>query len=107
MLFNQKRMFSWSTVTIIVLIVTLVSVVHLFFYPFVPSFDYFRQYQNSCIPINSTKSTHNNIISNQTKFAVDLHNGVVYRGAPWKNEVGQWLAGCDSVTSAVKVIEVL
>uniref|UniRef100_M1BR40 Exostosin family protein n=1 Tax=Solanum tuberosum TaxID=4113 RepID=M1BR40_SOLTU len=110
MWFKQKRMCSWSSVTIIASIVTLVSVVHLFLYPVVPSLDYFRQYKNSCIPINSTKSTqptHNNIIiSNQTKFPLDLHNGVVYRGAPWKNQVGQWLAGCDSITSPLKVIEV-
>ncbi|XP_055801254.1 uncharacterized protein LOC129870475 isoform X2 [Solanum dulcamara] len=120
---NQKRMCSWSTVAVVASIVTLVSVVHLFLYPIVPSFDYLRQFQNSCIPINtSNSSSHNNIISTEgskinlgtsptpiidlnAKFPVDLHNAVIYRGAPWKEEVGRWLAGCDSNTSAVKVVE--
>lgn len=121
---NQKRTCSWSSVAVVASIVTLVSVVHLFLYPIVPSFDYLRQFQNSCIPINtSNSSSHNNIISTEgskinlgtspspiidldAKFPVDSHNAVVYRGAPWKEEVGRWLAGCDSNASAVKVVEV-
>ncbi|MCE5167018.1 hypothetical protein HAX54_033859 [Datura stramonium] len=135
----QKRRRSWSTVAAVASIVTLVSVVHLFLYPVVPSLDYFRQFQNSCISINrssegeqiilkngksteglqknatgilSTEGSERNLDTNpmpmidlNDKFPVDLYNAVVYRGAPWKAEVGQWLAGCESNTSAVKVVE--
>lgn len=130
---NQKRLCSWSTVAVVASIVTLVSVVHLFLYPVVPSLDYFRQFQNSCIAINtsnssqgenkSTQGSHKNIISTEgsetnfattpmpmidlnAKFPVDLHNAVVYRTAPWKHEVGRWLARCDLNTFPVKVVEV-
>ncbi|KAJ8528549.1 hypothetical protein K7X08_022241 [Anisodus acutangulus] len=135
----QKWRCSWSTVAAVASIVTLVSVVHLFLYPIVPSLDYFRTFQNSCVPINRSNEGEKIILKNDTstegsqknatgsistegsernldtspmpmidlnvKFPTDLHNAVVYRGAPWKAEVGRWLSGCDSNTSAVKVVE--
>ena len=98
-------------------IVVLVSVVHLFLFPVVPSLDYFsaRQPQNSCIPINgSIKGGKDKVVKNtqpvpnlDVRFPVDLHKAVVYRGAPWKAEIGRWLSGCNSITTAVKVFEVL
>lgn len=137
----QKWRCSWSLVASVASIVTLVSVVHLFIYPVAPSLDYFRPFQNSCVPINrsnegekislkdiksiegrknnatdsiSTEGNERNpdsrspipMVDLNVNFSSDLHNSVVYRGAPWKAEVGRWLAGCDSNTSAVKVIEV-
>ncbi|OIT00786.1 PREDICTED: uncharacterized protein LOC109229226 [Nicotiana attenuata] len=136
----QKWRCSWSLMVSVASIVTLVSVVHLFIYPVAPSLDYFRPFQNSCVPINrsneaekiilkdnksiedrknnatdsiSTEGSQSNpdtrspisTVDLNVNFPSDLHNSVVYRGAPWKAEVGRWLAGCDSNTSAVKVIE--
>ncbi|XP_060214923.1 uncharacterized protein LOC132641756 isoform X2 [Lycium barbarum] len=135
----QKWKCSWSTVAAVASIVTLVSVVHLFLYPVVPSLDYLRTFQNSCVNINrsneaekiilkddksaesSQKNTTGNIstdgsernvdtratpmIDLNVKFPVDLQNAMVYRGAPRKGEVSRWLAGCNSNTSTVKVVE--
>ncbi|CAN4099793.1 unnamed protein product [Withania somnifera] len=129
----HKQRSSWSNVAAVVSIVILVSVVHLFLYPVVPSLDYFRRSYIPKIVSNSselqnyksieaghknltdrtsTEGSERNLGTNpmptidlNVKFPVDLHNAVVYRGAPWKAAVGRWLAGCHSNTSAVKVIE--
>ncbi|GKV25754.1 hypothetical protein SLEP1_g35148 [Rubroshorea leprosula] len=111
----QKWKCSWSLVSSIASVIVLVSVVHLFLFPVVPSFDYFstRQVQNSCIPINASieRGTHNareNMqpgVSLDQKFPSDLHNAVVYRNAPWKANIGQWLSGCDVVTGVVNIVE--
>ncbi|CAK9157196.1 unnamed protein product [Ilex paraguariensis] len=128
MLSTQKWKCSWSLVASIASIVALVSVVHLFLFPVVPSLDYFsaRQFQNSCVPINgSIEGGKDNVPLNQSiegsrdkavqnpqqvldlnvQFPADLHNAVVYRGAPWKTEIGRWLSGCNSNTTAVKIVE--
>lgn len=95
----------------------MVSVVHLFLFPVVPSFDYFNsgRFQNSCAPIinGSVDSGKDNVVKNippvvdlDVRFPSDLHKAVVYRGAPWKAEIGRWLSGCDAVTTSVNVTEV-
>lgn len=47
------------------------------------------------------------IIDLSVQFPADSQNAVVYRGAPWKAEIGRWLSGCDVNTVAVKIVEVL
>ncbi|KAL0339629.1 UNVERIFIED_CONTAM: putative glucuronoxylan glucuronosyltransferase F8H [Sesamum radiatum] len=124
----QKRNCSWSLVASIASILALVSVVHLFLYPVVPSLDYLRlgQAQSSCLPVNGSVEVGemyepgiglNGGIKNYSKqnprpmvdlkvlFPADLHNAVTYRGAPWKAEIGRWLSGCDSNTMAVEIVE--
>ncbi|XP_057982420.1 uncharacterized protein LOC131167642 isoform X2 [Malania oleifera] len=100
----QKWKCSWSLVAAIASILGLVSAVHLFLYPLVPSFDYFsvRQVQNSCAPINSLTRGGLDL---DHRFPIDSHNALVYRGAPWKAKIGQWLAGCDSITAEVNIAE--
>ncbi|KAM7524539.1 hypothetical protein LguiA_014441 [Lonicera macranthoides] len=116
MLSFQKWGWSWSLLAGITSVVALVSVVHLFLFPVVPSFDYFnsRQFQNSCAPIinDSVDSGKDNVVKNippvvdlDARFPSDSHKAVVYRGAPWKAEIGRWLSGCDAVTTAVNVTE--
>ncbi|XP_071737540.1 uncharacterized protein [Rutidosis leptorrhynchoides] len=113
MFLAQKLNCSWSLVATVVSIVALVSVVQLFLFPAVPSFEYFgyKQVKDSCIPVNGTIDAGKNNIyrSNQqpliVRFPADLHNAVVYRGAPWKNEIGRWLSGCSSVATPIKVNE--
>lgn len=39
------------------------------------------------------------------RFPADLHQAVVYRGAPWKAEIGRWLSGCHSVVKEINVTE--
>ena len=106
----QRWKCSWSMVAIVASIVALVSVVHVFLYPVVPSFDYLsvRHAQNSCIPINeSTKGGKDNVLNLDARFPADLHRAVVYRGAPWKSEIGRWLSGCNPITTTIKVVEVV
>ncbi|XP_059646319.1 uncharacterized protein LOC132292199 isoform X1 [Cornus florida] len=106
----QKWKCSWSLVAAIASIVALVSVVHLFLFPLVPSFNYFNalQVQNSCLPINGSiigGKDNMSVLDLDVRFPSDLHKAVVYRSAPWKAEIGRWLSGCDSITTAVKVVE--
>lgn len=81
----------------------------MFLFPSVPSFDYFgyKQVKDSCIPINETINVENkHILPLNATFPADLHKAVVYRGAPWKAEIGQWLSACSSVATSIKVLEV-
>ncbi|KAL5981975.1 hypothetical protein ACLOJK_016042 [Asimina triloba] len=41
-----------------------------------------------------------------SRFPVDSHRAVNYRGAPWKAEVGRWLSSCDSIVTEIDIIEV-
>ncbi|KAH9648144.1 EGF-like domain-containing protein [Citrus sinensis] len=113
----EKWRFSWTLVATVASVLTLVSVVHLFLFPLVPSFDYFtarQQIQNSCVPIKeSAERVTNRVWENSPpqlnldhRFPADLHNAVVYRNAPWKAEIGRWLSGCDSVAKEVDLVEV-
>ncbi|KVH94734.1 Exostosin-like protein [Cynara cardunculus var. scolymus] len=109
----RKLNCSWSLVTAVASIIALVSVLHLSLFPAVPSFDYFRyrQVKDSCFPINRTiDGKKNNLLQDQqlplnARFPADGHKAVVYRGAPWKAEIGQWLSGCSSVAAPIKVLE--
>ncbi|KAJ0982339.1 hypothetical protein J5N97_010594 [Dioscorea zingiberensis] len=40
------------------------------------------------------------------QFPVDTHGSVIFRGAPWKPDIGSWLLSCGSVSSAIDVEEV-
>ncbi|KAL6958933.1 adenylosuccinate synthase [Sarracenia purpurea var. burkii] len=115
MLSIEKWKCSWSLVATVASIVALISVVHLFLFPVVPSFDYTsaRHAENYCMPLNgSIKGGKDNVVQNSRpvfnldlRFPDDLHNAVVYHGAPWKAVIGRWLSGCDSIAAAVKVVE--
>lgn len=113
-LFAQKRNCSYSLIGTIASIVALVSVVHLFFFNLGPSWDNFgiRQSQISCLATNETAIVGGDELPVEVplnldvRFPPDLHNAVVYRGAPWKAEIGRWFSGCDSVVKKVKIVEV-
>ncbi|KAL3819825.1 hypothetical protein ACJIZ3_005730 [Penstemon smallii] len=113
----QKWKCSWSLVASIASILALVSVVHLFLHPVVPSLEYFSlsQAQNSCFPVNETiKGVDNKDYSTQKsepeidlniRYPNDLHNAVTYGDAPWKPEIGRWLSGCNSNVKSVDIVE--
>lgn len=113
-LFSMKNWrCSWSLAATIASVVALVSLVHLFLFPLTPSFNYFKLAQDSCVPTNASAaelvSNHNKeepAIDLKRQFPADLHGAVVYKGAPWKAEIGRWLAGCDSVAKEVNISEV-
>ncbi|ONH95380.1 hypothetical protein PRUPE_7G067200 [Prunus persica] len=120
MLSIQKWKCSWSQIATIASIVALASIilgsiVHLFWFPLVPSFNYFSQAQNSCVPINgSAEAVIDNVKGNfkppidlDRQFPSDLHKAVVFRGAPWKAEIGRWLSGCDPISDEVNIVEVI
>lgn len=103
----------------------LVSVVHIFLVPAVPSFSYFSasQVQNRCVPINGSVeevaiqssnvgsidlargNSQPHLDLNHT-FPADLHGAVIHRNASWKAEIGQWLSACDEFTKETDIIEV-
>ncbi|KNA04136.1 hypothetical protein SOVF_202460 isoform B, partial [Spinacia oleracea] len=92
------------------LVVLLVSLVQFFWLPWKPTLDFFsiKQAQTTCIPLNeSSKGTESSLpgLDLACRFPVDLHSAVVYRGAPWKAEIGRWLSGCDSVVKEINVTE--
>lgn len=106
---------SWSQIATVASVIVLVSLVHLFLGPVVPSFDSFtvRQAQNLCGPSNesitqqvSQDSSEPAVVAFDRRFPADLHGAVVYRNASWKAEIGQWLSSCDAVATEVDIIEV-
>ncbi|XWS59169.1 hypothetical protein CRYUN_Cryun08bG0099000 [Craigia yunnanensis] len=113
----QKWKCSWSLVATVASVIVIVSVVHLFLFPIVPSFDYFsvRQVQYKCVPANeSAEQGADHVWGNikqgldlDHRFPSDLHNGVFYHNAPWKAEIGQWLSGCDAIAREVNIVETI
>ncbi|PSS21155.1 Glucuronosyltransferase 47 A [Actinidia chinensis var. chinensis] len=104
----QRWKCSWSLVATVASMVVLVSVVHVFLFPVVPSFDYLsvRHAQNSCIPINeSTKGGKDDVLNLDAWFPADLHKAVIYRSTPWKSKIGRWLSGCNPIITTIKVVE--
>jgi len=109
----QKANCSWSLLAAVGTLLVMLSVVHLFLFPLGPTLDYFsvRQAQTSCVPTNkSTKGIgsiqHNVELDLDHRFPADLHNAVIYRGAPWKAEIGRWLSGCDAIVEEIHITEV-
>ena len=114
MFFPQKWKCSWSLLGTVASVLALVSVAHFFLFPLAPSLEYFNKGQGkkSCTPINASTSGVDYDEKN-LKPSLDLdhrfpasHKSVVYRGAPWKAEIGRWLSGCDSIVAEVSIIEV-
>ncbi|KAL5137596.1 putative glucuronoxylan glucuronosyltransferase F8H [Glycine soja] len=104
---------SWSLAATIASVVALVSVVHLFLFPLTPTFNYFKIAQDSCFPTNASAEFPSNhdqerpAVDFKHQFPADLHGAFVYHGVPWKAEIGQWLAGCDSVIKDVNITEII
>ncbi|XP_076900987.1 uncharacterized protein LOC143555293 [Bidens hawaiensis] len=106
----QKLNYSLSLTTTIASTVALVLVIQLFVFLAVTPFDYLGYNQVIYSSIQTIEPQNTNSLQKQrqsleSRFPADLHNAVVYRGAPWKAEIGRWLTGCDSVASPIKVVE--
>lgn len=104
---------SWSTLVTTATLLAVITIVH---FSFFPSLDYFRvpQFYSSV----NNNSTTRGVGDNVTRIDVpvdDLENrlrgyfvnAVVYRGAPWKAEIGDWLSRCDATVVEIDVVEVL
>lgn len=111
----QKWKCSWSYVVTIASIVALVSLLDLFLFHSVPYSSYLgsMQIRKSCISGNcSSQGGFDELMQNppplidlNAQFPADLHQAVVYNGAPWKAEIGRWLSGCNSNATALKISE--
>lgn len=44
--------------------------------------------------------------STTDQFVFDSFGGVVYRGVPWRSEIGKWLSICGSTSSQLDIVEV-
>ncbi|KAJ8761737.1 hypothetical protein K2173_004546 [Erythroxylum novogranatense] len=116
MMFVHKWKCSWCLIATIVSVAALVSVVHLFLFPVIPSLDFFSacQVQNTCVPVTESADNLSNIVSGNSlvtdldhRFPEDSHKAVVYRNAPWKAAIGRWLSGCDSIATEIKINEII
>lgn len=88
-------------------LVMLVTAVHVFMVPILPSsLDYFGA--RSSISRQRNELPGVGVVDSRLRgqFPSDSHGAVVFRGAPWKAEVGRWLAGCHANSSSVNVTEV-
>ncbi|KAK9123481.1 hypothetical protein Sjap_013083 [Stephania japonica] len=93
-----------SLICTVASLLAIVSIVHLLFFPLVPSLDNLRapKARKSCFPVHG--STAANL---SQRFYADSHKAVVYRGAPWREQIGQWLLSCHSATATIDVVEIL
>lgn len=115
MAFAQRWNCSWSLGASIASIIGLVTVVHLFFFPLVPSLDNLRRFPNSGFAANLSTEAYSNHakedpgpdIDLNHKFPPDSHHAVVYHGAPWKSHIGRWLSGCDANTKELQIVELV
>lgn len=116
MAFAQKFNCSWSLGVSITSIIALVTVVHLFFFPLMPSLDNLRRIHNSGFAINSSTEAYSNHpeqdpgpqpVDLNLKFPPDSHHAVMYHGAPWKSHIGRWLSGCDAIIKELQIVEVV
>lgn len=106
---------SWSLAATIASALALVSVVHLFLFPLTPSLNYFNLASDSCISTNASAELISKsgwewdepAIDLKHQFLADSYDSVAYKGAPWKAEIGRWLAGCDSITKEVNISEII
>ncbi|KAG9131462.1 hypothetical protein Leryth_015287 [Lithospermum erythrorhizon] len=127
----QKWKCSWSLAVFIASIVALISIIYLFKSPVDNSLYYFRvsQVPSSCDALNGSLSEGGNVVNgsinsnrsvgadnssiefgqpatlSDVQFPPDLHNAVVYRGAPWKANVGRWLSSCNANTKTISIVE--
>ncbi|KAE9613064.1 putative EGF-like domain, exostosin [Lupinus albus] len=108
----RKWSFSWFlAATKFAFTVAIVYVLYLFLFPLAHSTDYFNVARDSYIPSNSSSELTSNHDKEESptnlkhRLPVDLHKEFIYRGAPWKADIGKWLASCDSITKGVNIIE--
>ncbi|XP_057535580.1 uncharacterized protein LOC130813737 isoform X1 [Amaranthus tricolor] len=105
MLVMHKRSCSWLLLVAVGSVVVLICLAQFSLSPWGSTRNYFsvKQAQTTCIPHNIQASQSG--LSLSCRFPADLHKAVVYHGAPWKAEIGQWLLGCDSVVNEISITE--
>ncbi|KAI3973582.1 hypothetical protein MKW92_033308 [Papaver armeniacum] len=103
---NNKR--KRSLIAYIASLIALVLVfIHLLIFPLAPSLlDIFdaTQVQNSYNQINGSTGGCDGRFAGNPQQYLNL-DSVIYRGAPWRSEIGRWLSSCDSITEAVSIVE--
>lgn len=103
---------SWSTLVTAAILSAVITIAH---FSFFPSLDYFRVPQ-FYYPVNN--STTQGVGDNATTIHVPVNDledqwqdylvhAVVYRGAPWKADIGRWLSRCNAALVEIDVVEVL
>ncbi|KAK3148234.1 hypothetical protein QOZ80_3BG0292440 [Eleusine coracana subsp. coracana] len=89
-------------------LVVLVSTVHVFMVPILPSsLDYFGAHGSISRSRNVLPGV--GVVNSRLRvqFPSDSFGAVAFRGAPWKAEIGRWLAGCHANSSSVNVTEAI
>ncbi|KAK9081680.1 hypothetical protein Syun_030898 [Stephania yunnanensis] len=98
-----------SLIAAVASLVVVVSIVHVLFSPLVPSLDNLRaqKVQKSCFPVDGSRErvSYGFAANLSQRVYADSRKAVIYRGAPWREEIGQWLLHCHSATSTIDVVE--
>ncbi|KAF3328054.1 glucuronosyltransferase [Carex littledalei] len=95
---------SWPFRAAVISLAVSIALIHLFLTPLFPSpLDFFQQ-SNS----NPLLDANSSVVSTlKAQFQSNIDGSVTYRGAPWKPDIGRWLAGCSSNSTPVDIVEVL
>jgi putative beta-1,4-xylosyltransferase IRX10 len=92
---------SWPFGTAVISLALSVSLIHLFLTPLSPSsLDFF--WLSNPSPVANSRVASNL----KAQLQQNSDGSVTYRGAPWKSEIGGWLAGCSSNSTPVDIVEV-
>ena len=107
MLTTRSTKCPWAFVGVAGVFVMLVTAVHVFMMPVLPStLDFFGARCGVDRPRNALPDVTAVDSRLKRRFPADSYGAVTYRGAPWKAEIGRWLAGCHAGSSAVNITEV-
>jgi hypothetical protein len=107
MLTIRSTKWPWAFVGVTGALVILVTAVHVFMVPILPSsLDFFGARRGIDRQRNVLPDV--GVVDSRLKsqFPADLYGAVTFRGAPWKAEIGRWLAGCHAGSSTVNISEV-
>ena len=109
MLTTRSTKCLWAFVGVAGILVMLVTAVHVFMVPILPSsLDFFGARRGVGVDRPRNVLPNVRVVDSRLKgrFPADSYGAVAYRGAPWKAEIGRWLAGCHAGSSAVNITEV-
>ncbi|KAM3230861.1 hypothetical protein ACQJBY_061186 [Aegilops geniculata] len=99
----------WASVGAAGALVMLVTAVHVFMVPILPSSLDFSGARRSVHHRPRNVLPGAGVVDSRLRgrFPADSYEAVTFHAAPWKAEIGRWLAGCHAESSAVNITEAI
>ncbi|KAF7055411.1 hypothetical protein CFC21_062940 [Triticum aestivum] len=99
----------WASVGAAGALVMLVTAVHVFMVPILPSSLDFSGARRTVDHRPRNVLPGAGVVDSRLRgrFPADSYEAVTFRAAPWKAEIGRWLAGCHAESSAVNITEAI